>query len=115
MRLIALALVVALSGCQSLRAVTSAESAMACHVADGLTTAFAISKGAVEANPLMAPLVGALGPWGFFALKVAIGYWVYTKMKDVDTDPTVQGFIGVHNLIICGAAVHNVSVIKGMP
>lgn len=90
---------------------------MGCHVADGLTTAFAISKGAVEANPLMAPVIGALGPWGFLALKIAIGYWVYKKMKaiDADTDPTVRGIIGVHNLIICGAAVHNVGVIKGMP
>lgn len=111
------AVVALTSGCQSvpMRAVTSAESAGLCHAADGLTTAIAISKGAVEANPLMAPFVSALGPWGFFAAKVALGYWIYTKLKDSDTDPTVRGIIGAHNLVICGAAVHNVGVINSLP
>lgn len=103
------------TGCQSLRHVTSAESAGLCHAVDGLTTAIAVGKGAVEANPLMAPIVGAVGPWGFFALKVALGYWIYTKMKDIDTDPATQASIGVHNLLICGAAIHNVGVINKLP
>ncbi len=109
----ALLLVVLLTGCQSapIKAVSSAELAGLCHAADGLTTALAIKAGAVEANPLMAPIVSAVGPWGFFALKLALGYWVYTKFKEMD-EPVA---IGIHNLVICGAAVHNVTVIRGMP
>ena len=101
------------SGCQSapIKAVSSAELAGLCHAADGLTTALAISKGAVEANPLMAPIVSAVGPWGFLALKLALGYWVYTKFKEMD-EPVA---IGLHNLVICGAAVHNVGVIRSLP
>ena len=116
MKLPALILILALTGCQSapIKAVSSAELAGLCHAADGLTTALAISKGAVEANPLMAPIVSAVGPWGFLALKLALGYWVYTKFKEMELDKSTQVAIGIHNLVICGAAVHNIGVIEGM-
>ena len=110
MKVAALLVIVLLTGCQSAPIKGGAELAGMCHVADGLTTAIAISKGAVEANPLMAPIVSAVGPWGFLALKLALGYWVYTKFKEMD-EPVA---IGIHNLVICGAAVHNVTVIRGM-
>ena len=110
-RLLPILLLVA--GCQSapVRMVTSPESAMACHVADGLTTAIAIQGGAVEANPLMAPVVSALGPWGFFAFKIGIGYLAYRLFRDVEDTESRQWAIGVHNLVICGAAVNNAVVI----
>lgn len=101
------------SGCQStpVRMATSPKAAMACHVADGLTTAIAINSGFVEANPFMAPIISAVGPWGFLALKIGLGYVIYRAFaKEPDTEGR-QWAIGVHNLVICGAAVNNAVVL----
>lgn len=44
----------------------------ALNAADAALTAWAVSKGYTEANPLMRSLL-SFGPWGFIAVKTAIG------------------------------------------
>jgi len=46
-------------------------------LADNVTTWLAISKGAVELNPIVAPFLSSPGLWwGFTVFKVVVLYWV---------------------------------------
>lgn len=84
----------------------SRELAVGCQLADMATTVYALSHGAVEANPLMA----ALGVPGIIAVKLLLAYLLWVYHDDIgDTAMTVV------NAITCGVAVHNIGVIGSLP
>ena len=88
-----------------LRITGGKEMAAACQLADGATTFYALTHGAVEVNPLIA----WMGPWGIVALKITLAYLLWTYHDKVgDSAMTVV------NVITCGAAVSNLSVIRGL-
>ena len=88
-----------------LRITGGKEMAVACQLADGATTYYGLTHGAVEANPLIA----WLGPWGIVALKITLAYLLWVYHEEIGTSATT--FV---NAVTCGAAVHNLSVIKGL-
>lgn len=97
------------------KTVSKPEGALICHAADAATTAVAIHNGATELNPLMAGLIDSVGIAGFVAFKLVVGYWVYRSLKDEQKRGKDITFIsGLHNMVICGVAVHNMRVISGM-
>jgi membrane protein implicated in regulation of membrane protease activity len=98
----------------SVKALGSAELAAGCQVADALTTAAALNAGAVEVNSLMASAIKTLGVTGFVALKIALAYGLYRYMKDASKkgDQNVQVAGTIHNIVICGASIHNVRVLQ---
>ena len=83
----------------------SRELAVACQVADGATTYYALTHGAVELNPILA----GLGPWGIVALKAFLAYALWVYHEEIGKPTTT--FI---NVLTCGVAVHNYGVIKGL-
>lgn len=103
-----LAIVLMLQGCAILG---DKRVAAGCQVADGLTSAYALKHGAVEANPLLS----GLSPAGILLLKFAFAYIIYKAFpapeKTTSGDKTL---IGAVTLLGCVPAVNNVSVIRGM-
>mgnify|MGYP001572222402 CR=1 FL=1 len=83
----------------------SKELAVACQLADGATTFYALTHGAAEVNPFIA----WLGPWGIVALKITLASLLWVYHEEIGTSATT--FV---NAVTCGAAVHNLSVIKGL-
>lgn len=107
----ALALVLLLNGC----AVLSDHRVVAgCQVADGLTTYYALTHGATEANPLLA----GLGPGGILLFKVILAYalWDYFKPPEGrELDGDMKFAAGTVALLGCLPAASNLNVIKGLP
>lgn len=94
-RLLTVVLFLSLCGC----AVTgSREVFTLCKIADVVTTKQALSRGAVEANPLMK----AIGFNGYVALSAVLIYLVWQYEKEIGPEA-----LTVVNGITCGAAVHN--------
>lgn len=96
--ILALSLISA-QGCATL---ASDEATVGCQVADVATTAIALSMpGLIEANPIMAGIIGAVGIPGLLAIKLLFAWWLISN-NDVDQDTKA-----VVNTATCGVAVHN--------
>ena len=93
-----------LPGCSTL---ASKEATIGCQAADTLTTVYGVTHGASEANPLMAGVIKSVGLGGFVALKVALTYFLVMRHDQIP-GPALAAV----NVITCGAAVNNLSVIK---
>lgn len=107
MRLLLCALLLSLSGCAVLG---SKEAAVACQIADGITTKVGMSKGAVETNALLKGLGGS----GILAFKIGLAVlaWLYwDEFTDHGKDEAAVGAVAVANVITCGAAASNLRVI----
>jgi hypothetical protein len=72
-----------------------------CKVADVVTTKQALSRGAVEANPLMK----AIGWNGYVAVSLLLIYLIWEYEKEIGKEP-----LTIVNAITCGAAVHNARI-----
>jgi len=101
MKLAALALVIALSGCAT-RGENIAAGYAICSAVDVTSTILALNNGAVEANPLWAAVIDAGGYPLFIAANVAIAYIVYKhrEKKSVQT----AGIFGAALRCAAGAA-----------
>ena len=82
-------------------------------MADGVTTYYALTHGATEANTLLSDI----SPAGILLLKVAFAYFVYktfdpAKRPQSDMDKFATGTVSV---IGCIPAINNVNVIRGLP
>jgi hypothetical protein len=93
-------LVLLLSGCTVLG---SKEATIGCQSADTITTIIALHSGAVEANPLMAGVISALGIPGLILVK--LGLILLLNRDDVPQEARVAA-----NVITCGVAVHNLGI-----
>lgn len=94
------ALVLALSGCSTLGTVASSKETFAyCQAADAVTTYAALSSGLMEANPVMAGLLGH-GWLPFLVVKAALVWAVYK----LDLPPAAQTAV---NVLACAPAVSN--------
>lgn len=93
----------ALTGCASL---SSREATIACQAADTITTLLALNHGAREANPLMAGVIKSFGYPGFLLTKFAVTWFLLDRREE---HPEA---VAAANIITCGAAVHNIGVIK---
>src|SRR4051812_29858429 len=96
----ALALACLAAGCATL---ASDRAVVACQAADGATTAYAVSHGAQEGNPLMARVLGSAGLPGLFLVKAALVVLIVRYVQN-DTAKAAASALG------CGAAVHNLLV-----
>lgn len=100
MRNLVITLLLALvSGCSVL---ASKEATVGCQVADLSTTALALKGGAVEANPIMAKLISAVGIPGFIAFKLGVAAWLVHRHETLP--PAARAGI---NGLTCGAAINN--------
>lgn len=88
-----------LGGCAALG---SPAATYGCQGADVATTLYAVHHGAVEANPIMAPLVAH--PAVFIAAKLALA-WGLVRWASTEQRAAV-------NVVTCGVAIHNVAVIQ---
>ena len=104
----ALVLLIALSGCAVL---ADKRVAAGCQVADGVTTYYALTHGATEANSLLA----GLSPAGILVIKFALAYAIWKLLPDYDkaseNDKIATGAV---TLLGCLPAANNLSVIKGL-
>lgn len=85
-----------------------------CQVADGLTTYYALTHGATEANTLLA----GLGPGGILAFKLILAYafWEYFKPPEGrELDDDMKFAAGAVTLLGCLPAASNLNVIKSLP
>ncbi len=96
-----LALSFLLSGCAT---VASKEATVACQVADGASTIYALRHGAVEANPVMSKVIAGLGPVGLVAVKLVAAYVLINFVSEELRAPA--------NLVTCAVAVHNIGVVR---
>lgn len=103
----ALIFVLLLSGCSVLG---DRRVAAGCQVADGVTTAVALKKGATELNPLFANA----SPGVILAVKLAFAYWLWTHF-DRPTSDGEKVALGAVTLVGCVPALNNVSVIRSLP
>jgi len=108
-RLIALLLVLALaSGCAVL---ADKRTAAACQIADGATTYYALTHGAVEANPLLS----GFSPGAILFLKLGLAYWIYTHFRDYDVSSSGEkATIGALTAIGCLPVPGNLKVIRSL-
>lgn len=101
-------LLLALQGCAVLG---DKRVAAGCQVADGITTAYALKHGAVEANPLLS----GVSPAGILLLKFMFAYVIYKAFADSEhTTSGDKAAIGAVTLLGCIPAAHNVKVIRGL-
>jgi uncharacterized protein YceK len=101
-----LTLAVALSGCATIQQVASSrETFVACQVLDTVTTIAAVSRGAVELNPIMAALLKR-GYIPFIAAKFAAVWVVY----QVTMTPNMMTVV---NVISCAPGIHNATLLMG--
>lgn len=107
----ALALVLLLNGC----AVLSDHRVVAgCQVADGLTTYYALTHGATEANVLLA----GLGPGGILLFKAVLAYALWDAFKPApgqELDDDMKFAAGAWAVLGCLPAASNLNVIRGLP
>jgi hypothetical protein len=107
-------LVVALSA-MSAHAMDAEQTAQAAALADGVSTAAAISMGAVETNPVV---LGA-GLLPITALKVAVPYMVRdaepeTRRAVLTTTTGVWGGLAVHNIVTAVMASTPIGAVFGL-
>jgi len=107
-RLIAVLLLITFtSGCATL---ASNKVAAGCQLADGITTYVALSKGAVEANGLLA----GLGAPGILLLKIGLAYLVYKALPE-EPKTGMEKFVGGATTALgCIPAINNLSVINSL-
>ena len=96
----------ALSGCAVL---SDHRVAAGCQVADGVTTFYALKHGAVEMNPILA----SANPYWILGIKVFFAFIVYEVFKERQ-EPAYKVAAGATSVMGCGAAIHNLSVIRGL-
>lgn len=74
-----------LGGCVSLGQVMESKEMMAvCSGADVVTTGTALSKGAVEANPLARLLMKPLGFIGYAGMMIGLTWWLWERDRGLD-------------------------------
>lgn len=96
------------SGCAVL---SDRRVAAGCQVADGATTYYALTHGAVETNGLIA----GISPAGILLFKFALAYIVYKLLPDAEHATKPDKMIaGAITLIGCVPAVHNLQVIRSL-
>lgn len=84
--------------------VTSPETFAVCKALDVASTAYLISHGlGVEANPIVAPLL-THGYFPLITVSVGLYYLLIWNNNPVAT--------GAANVVTCGVAIHNLSLIK---
>ena len=90
--------------------------AAGCQVADGLTTYYALTHGATEANSLIA----GMSPAAILLLKVAFAaaiYFAYKEKKERGEEKSgMDKFaLGAITVLGCVPAANNLAVIQGLP
>ena len=106
--LLALIVVLALNGCAVL---ADKRTAAACQIADGATTYYALTHGAVEANPLLS----GFSPGAILFLKLGLAYWIYTHFRDYDVSSSGEkATIGALTAIGCLPVPGNLKVIRSL-
>ena len=91
-----------LSACTVL---ASKEAVVFCQTADTVTTLQAVELGGREANPIVARLLGAFGPGGFIAAKVAATLLVLHYYPVLSSDAVI-----LVNGVTCAVAAHNAAI-----
>lgn len=102
-------------GVTPVHAMDAEETAQAAAVADGVSTAAAISMGAVETNPVV---LGA-GLLPITAIKVAVPYLVRnaepeTRRAVLTTTTGVWGGLAVHNIVTAVMASTPIGAVAGL-
>jgi uncharacterized protein YceK len=94
------------SGCASMvNTLGKPEAFVACKAADLVTTKIAFSKGAVEANPLLAAAYAKFGWAGMIGVS-GLFIWGIYKLYEHYGEDAAPG-IAVATALTCGVAGHN--------
>ncbi|HYR34662.1 MAG TPA: DUF5658 family protein [Burkholderiales bacterium] len=83
---------------------------VACQTADTVTTVQGMERGARELNPIVNAIFSAAGVAGFIAAKAGVTLLVLHYHAEIST-----GVLATANVITCGAAVHNASIMSKLP
>ena len=81
-----------------------------CQAADTVTTVQGLERGAREVNPIVAALIAAGGITAFVATKVGITLVILHYHSEIST-----GVLATANVLTCGVAAHNATVLKKLP
>ena len=105
----AMILILALSGCA---VIGDKRVAAGCQVADGVTSYYALTHGAVESNTLLS----GISPAGILLIKLAFAYIVWKALPDYNKSSSNDKFVaGAVTLLGCVPAVNNYNVIRSLP
>ena len=81
-----------------------------CQAADTVTTVQGLERGAREVNPIVAAIIAAGGIAAFVATKVGITLVILHYHSEIST-----GVLATANVLTCGVAAHNATVLKKLP
>src|SRR3990167_11142227 len=102
-------LVTILQGCA---VISDRRVAAGCQIADGVTTYYALTYGAVESNTFLS----GISPAGILLIKLAFAYIVWKALPDYDKSSSCDKFVaGAVTLLGCVPAVNNYNVIRSLP
>jgi uncharacterized protein DUF5658 len=96
-----------LCGCTAL---ASKPVVVVCQTADTVTTVKGLERGARELNPIVLALLNAGGVAALVAAKAGVTLLVLQHHAEISS-----GLLATANVITCGAAVHNASVLSKLP
>ncbi|HYL87845.1 MAG TPA: DUF5658 family protein [Burkholderiales bacterium] len=96
-----------MSGCATL---ASEPVVVGCQAADTVTTVQGLERGGREVNPIVAGIIAAGGITAFVATKVGITLVILHYHSEIST-----GILATANVLTCGAAAHNATVLKKLP
>ena len=83
---------------------------VACQTADTVTTVKGLERGARELNPIVLAILSAGGVAALVAAKAGVTLLVLQHHAEIS-----PGLLATANVITCGAAVHNASVLNKLP
>lgn len=106
-------IIVFLAGCSTMmNTLGDRRVAAGCQVADGLTTYYALTHGAVELNPFLS---GA-SPGAILLIKLAFAFITWKALPPIEEATKGDKFLGTTITVLgCVPAINNLNVIKGLP